>query len=213
GGTGPWQGVGANRPPAALPGHMPATAPKAMPPVTTLPVATKGGTDKDRAEHARKTALPPSPSPVVRVAHRPLGTCSDAASRPLAERIVLWKRRIARAQQAGEIVAQYDMARVACELPDWRDQAALLDLLQQRIATEDAAQALLSTLASEPDAQRYVARAILRRTVDTRLAAAVARVLFGGKVDWAKVDRELLDLDKPDAREAHLRDMMLVSPG
>jgi tetratricopeptide (TPR) repeat protein len=211
GGTGPGQGVGANRPPVA--GHVPTPAPKAAPPVTILPVTTKGGTDKDRTEHAKKTELPPSPPPVVRVAHRPLGTCSDAASRPLAERIVLWKRRIARAQQAGEIVAQYDMARVACELPDWRDQAALLDLLQQRIATEDAAQALLSTLASEPDAQRYVARAILRRTVDTRLAAAVARVLFGGKVDWAKVDRELLDLDKPDAREAHLREAMLVAPG
>jgi len=194
-------------------GHKPATPPKPSP-VTTLPVNTKGGTDKeDRAEHARKTELAATQPPLVRVARRPLGTCSDAASRPLAERIVLWKRRLARAQQAGEIVAQYEMARVACELPDWRDQAALLDLLQQRIATEDAAQALLSTLASEPDAQRYVARAILRRTVDTRLAAAVARVLFDGKVDWPKVDRELLDLDKPDAREAHLREAMLVAPG
>ena len=201
--------AGPGRAPVAQ--HLPAPPPKAMP-VTTLPVNPKG-TDKDHAEKARKVELPASPPQPVRLARRPLGTCSDAASRPLAERIVLWKRRLARAQQAGEIVAQYEMARVACELPDWRDQAALLDLLQQRIATEDAAQALLSTLASEPDAQRYVARAILRRTVDSRLAAAVARVLFGGKVDWAKVDRELLDLDKPDAREAHLREAMLVAPG
>jgi tetratricopeptide (TPR) repeat protein len=184
--------TGANHAPTTIAGHMPVTVPK-LPPATNLPVNT--------------------PPPVARAARRALGTCSDAASRPLGERIVLWKRRLTRAQQAGEIVAQYEMARVACELPDWRDQAALLDLLQQRIATDDAAQALLSTLASEPDAQRYVARAILRRTVDTRLAAAVARVLFGGKVDWAKVDRELLDLDKPDAREAHLREAMLVAPG
>ncbi len=191
GGGGP-TGQGAGRPPPAAAGYLAKAAPKVAP-VTTPP--------------------PPTPAPVARVARRSLGTCSDAASRPLAERIVLWKRRIARAQQPGEIVGQYEMARVACELPDWRDQAALLDLLQQRIATEDAAQALLATLASEPDAQRYVARAILRRTVDTRLAAAVARVLFGGKVDWTKVDRELLDLDKPDAREAHLREAMLVAPG
>jgi tetratricopeptide (TPR) repeat protein len=142
-----------------------------------------------------------------------MGSCSDAASRPLAERIVLWKKRLARTQQASEIVSQYDMARASCELPDWRDQAALLDLVQQRVATEDAAQALLAYLASEPDAQRYVARALLRRTVDARVAAAVARVLFGGKVDWAKVDRELADIDKPDQREAHLREMMLVAPG
>jgi tetratricopeptide (TPR) repeat protein len=205
--------TGANRPPTTVPGHMPVTVPKASP-VTNIPVNTKGAPGKDRDDKlAKKNELPPSQPPIAHVARRSLGTCSDSASRPLAERVVLWKRRLARAQQAGEIVAQYDMARVACELPDWRDQAALLDLLQQRIATEDAAQALLSTLASEPDAQRYVARAILRRTVDTRLAAAVARVLFGGKVDWSKVDRELLDLDKPDAREAHLREAMLVAPG
>jgi tetratricopeptide (TPR) repeat protein len=212
GGGGAGQAAG-YRGPGVAAGHMPAMPPKAPPPVTILPANTKGGTSKDQSELAKKTALPPTPPPLVRVAHRPLGTCSDAASRPLGERIVLWKRRLTRAQQAGEIAAQYETARVACELPDWRDQAALLDLLQQRIATEDAAQALLSILASEPDAQRYVARAILRRTVDTRLAAAVARVLFGGKVDWARVDRELLDLDKPDAREAHLREAMLIAPG
>jgi tetratricopeptide (TPR) repeat protein len=177
-----------------------------------LPVNAKQA--EPRKPAALKTPVPPAavPRPVA-VARRPLGTCSDAASRPLAERIVLWKRRLAHAQEAGQIVAQYDMARVACELPDWRDEAALLDLIQQHIDTEDAAQALLAYLASEPDAQRFVARAILRRTVDLRLAAAVARVLFGGRVDWAKVDRELLDLDKPDAREAHLREAMLVSPG
>ncbi|MGD0528677.1 MAG: VIT domain-containing protein, partial [Polyangiaceae bacterium] len=193
---------------AGLAAHSPVTAPK---PLVELPPALKAA-DRNR-ELAKKAELPPPAPPSARVARRPLGTCSDAASRPLAERIVLWKKRLARALQPGEIVTQYESARVACELPDWRDQAALLDLLQQGIATEDAAQALLANLASEPDAQRYVARAILRRTVDTRLAAAVARVLFGGRVDWAKVDRELLDLDKPDAREAHLREAMLVAPG
>ncbi|HEY3822339.1 MAG TPA: VIT domain-containing protein [Polyangiaceae bacterium] len=198
--------------PGAVAGRAPTTLPK--PTAGTAAATTKGfATDKARAAQAAKVELPLAPPPPVHAVRRSLGTCSDAASRPLAERIVLWKKRIARAQQGGEIAAQYEMARVACELPDWRDQAALLDLLQQRIATEDAAQALLASLASEPDAQRYVARAILRRTVDTRLAAAVARVLFGGKVDWAKVDRELLDLDKPDAREAHLREAMLVAPG
>lgn len=211
--TKPGAGGGAARSPGVTAGHMPVMPPKGTP-VANLPVITMGGADKEHADKlAKKTELPPAPPPVTRVARRALGTCSDAASRPLGERIVLWKRRLTRAQQAGEIVAQYEMARVACELPDWRDEAALLDLLQQRIATEDAAQALLSSLASEPDAQRYVARAILRRTVDTRLAAAVARVLFGGRVDWAKVDRELLDLDKPDAREAHLREALLVAPG
>jgi len=190
------------------------------------PVATKPfGADRDNGRAKADGHKVPAVAPVLPAAQAPvsaqaaaarrpaLGTCSDAASRPLTERIVLWKRRLARAQQPGELAAQYDAARAACELPDWRDQEALLDLLQQRVTTEDGAQVLLSHLAGDADAQKFVARAILRRTVDTRLAAAVARVLFGGRVDWAKVDRELLDIDKPDAREAHLREMMLVSPG
>jgi tetratricopeptide (TPR) repeat protein len=160
------------------------------------------------ANGASATGVPPPP-----VVHRPMGACSDAASRPLAERIVLWKRRLARVTEAMDLVAQYDMAHAACELPDWRDEAALLDLVQEKIETEQAAELFLGYLASEPDAQRYVARAILRRTVDARLEAAVARVLFGAKIDWAKVDRELLDIDKADDREAHLRAAMLVAPG
>jgi Ca-activated chloride channel family protein len=167
----------------------------------------------DVKDAKKNPVAPQPPPPPLVIARRPLGTCSDAASRPLAERIVLWKRRLARATQASDVVAQYDMARAACELTDWRDQSALLDLVEQRIDTEDAAQSLLAYLANEPDAQHYVARALLRRTVDMRLAAAVSRVLFGGKVDWAAVDRQLLDIDKPEAREAHLRETMLVAPG
>jgi hypothetical protein len=198
---------------------------KAAPPPArpALPAPRAGGAAKadDRGVHQtpalrdqeKVATQKPAPATAPTTPRRSLGACSDAASRSLAERIVLWKKRLSRAQQAGELVSHYDAARVACELPDWRDQAALLDLLQERISTEDGAQTLLAHLASEPEAQRYVARAILRRTVDTRLAAAVSRVLFGGRVDWAKVDRELDDIDKPDQREAHLREMMLVSPG
>ncbi|HEY8041920.1 MAG TPA: VIT domain-containing protein [Polyangiaceae bacterium] len=193
------------------PGPRPTPAPPPAKP-RALRAGNEPANPKKLGPDASKLVLAAQPPPVP-VARRPMGSCSDAASRPLAERIVLWKKRLARTQQASEIVSQYDMARASCELPDWRDQAALLDLVQQRVATEDAAQALLAYLASEPDAQRYVARALLRRTVDARVAAAVARVLFGGKVDWAKVDRELADIDKPDQREAHLREMMLVAPG
>jgi tetratricopeptide (TPR) repeat protein len=172
---------------------------------------TKAATDHADAKQAARLPEPVRSPPVI--ARRPMGTCSDAASRPLVERIVLWKKRVARAQGAVELVSTYDGARVACELPDWRDEAALLDLVQARIDTEDGARTFLSYLAVEPDAQRYVARAILRRTVDTRLAAAVARVLFGGRVDWTTVDRELADINDADKREAHLREAMLVAPG
>jgi len=148
--------------------------------------------------------LPPPP--------KPLGHCSDAASRPLAERIVLWKKRIKQASTASELVSQYELARSSCELPDFRDQSALLDLLQQKVQTEDAAKTFLAHFVGNKDAQQFVARAILRRTVDVRLSAAVSRVLFGA-IDWAKVDREILDTEKIDEKLTRLRAAMLIAPG
>ena len=146
------------------------------------------------------------------VARRSLSRCSDSASRPLAERIVLWQKRLKRAGDAGEVINQYELARAGCELPDWRDQAALLELVQQKINTEQAAEIVLSHFAGESGAQRFVARGILRRTVDLRVAAVVSRILFGG-VDWARVDREMLDIDKPEKKLFYLRTAMLAAPG
>jgi Ca-activated chloride channel homolog len=163
---------------------------------------------------AKKAPEPPRPPPPAPVApRRVLATCSDAASRPLAERIVLWQKRLRRATGSADLIAQYEAARSSCELPDWRDQEALLDLVQARIDNEEAGTAVLGHFAGETEAQRYVARAVLRRTVDPRLSAAVSRALFGARVDWARVDRELLDINKPDERIVHLRAAMLVAEG
>jgi len=148
----------------------------------------------------------------VSVARKLPTRCSDAASRSLPERIMLWDKRLRSALNSTELLQQYELARSGCELPDWKDQAALLDLIQKRLETEQAVEAVLQHFASEADAQKFVARKILRRTVDLRLAAAVSRVLFGGRVDWAQVDRELLD-SKPGDRLDKLRKAMLVAPG
>lgn len=142
----------------------------------------------------------------------PLSRCSDAASRPLPERIVLWTRRLKQLTQASDVIAQFVSARSACELPDWRDEAALLDLVEKKVTTEDGAAYVLSSLSSDPDAQAFVARKILRRTVDLRVAAAVERTLFGA-VDWDKIDRENLDKKSAEDRLAHVRQAMLQAPG
>ncbi len=159
----------------------------------------------------KKTPEPPAP-PRTHLPRRALSRCSDTASRPLAERLVVWQRRLKRAANAAEVIQQYEGARSSCELPDWRDQAALLELVQQTIVTEESAERVLSHFAGEPEAQRYVARGILRRTVDLRIAAVVSRTLFHG-VDWARVDRELADLDKPEKKLLYLRSAMLAAPG
>jgi len=73
-----------------------------------------------------------------------------------------------------------------------------------------------SCLAISPEisnAQHFLARALLRRTVDLRIAAAVSRVLFGGRVDWAVVDRENAGHRRPEQSDSfHLRTALLAAP-
>ena len=195
-------------------------SPKPTPPPATSPpppredekksLVAKDKADKERAKTLDTIAKPTPPLMLVK---KPLGTCSDAASRPLAERVVLWKKRLKQAVTPQDLTRQYDVARQSCELPDWRDQAALLDLIQARVDTEEGADVVLSFLWTEPEARSFVARAILRRTVDPRLSSAVSRALFGGRIDWIKLDRELLDTAKPEDRLKKLREAMLGAPG
>ncbi len=162
-----------------------------------------------RAKDDAKVALA-APVPAIPL-RRALGQCSDAAARPLSERLVLWQKRAKRASGADELARLYDGAYAACELPDWRDEAALLDVVQQRIETEQMAETVLAHFAGFAEGQRYLAKNLLRRTVDPRIAAAVSRVLHGG-VDWAQIDRELLDIDNPEKQLARLEAARLVAP-
>jgi len=168
----------------------------------------------DDAKSKRPSEEKPAPAPPrVAIAKGPLGQCSDAANRPLAERVALWKKRLDQVTTASESSAQFDAAYQACELPDWRDRAALLDLLQRKVDTEQGAEIMLQHFAYDFDARDFLARALLRRTVDVRIAAAVSRALFGSRVDWPSLDRELLDIGDADKRLLKLRTAMLAAPG
>jgi tetratricopeptide (TPR) repeat protein len=171
---------------------------------------------EDDRDERRKDQLAQGSQGVITSGHRPavlraLGLCSDVASRPLAERALLWQKRAKRSTSGAELGLVYDTAYAACELPDWRDEAVLLDLLGRRVETEEMAETLLGHLASWPDAQRFVAKNLLRRTVDLRIAAAVSRALRGG-VDWMKVDAEIAATDKLDRQMAILKTAMLAAP-
>ncbi|MRG97640.1 VIT domain-containing protein [Polyangium spumosum] len=157
-----------------------------------------------QAEATRKPEPPRAP---------PLTPCSDVARRPLADRIVMWSKRLRGELDGKTLVSRYQAARGACEIPDWRAEQALLDLLQQKARTEDAVITLLAHFAGAPDTRAYVAQAILRRTVDPRIAASVRRTLFGETIAWDQVDAELAAIDGVDAKLAKLRERMLVAPG
>lgn len=156
-----------------------------------------------------------TPTAPVRVASPPrpvLGACSDSASRPLAQRVLLWRQRLRAAKQPSELLERYDTARRACELDDWQAERVFLDLLQQRIDSEGGAELVLSRFAERGDVQKYIAKLILRRAVDTRLVAAVERVLFGGAVNWLEADLKLQAIANPEERLLKLRELLARAP-
>lgn len=137
-----------------------------------------------------------------------VGTCSDTAGRPLAHRVLMWKRRLKTATNVGDLLARYDAAGRACELPDWRAQRTFLDLLQQHVSGEGEVQVALDHFRAQSEVQKHLAKLILRRTVDDRVIAAVNRSLFGQAVDWTALDLELTEMPSVEDRIVKLREEM-----
>lgn len=140
------------------------------------------------------------------------GACSDLSERPLTERAVLWRQRLNAARSPSELLARLEAARYACELADWRAEALFYRLLEKRIQDEGTAVEVLTALGAQPEAQRYLARLILRRAVDVRLVAAVERVLFGARIDWVREDLNLSALADPGARVTAIKALLVRAP-
>ncbi|MCB9576907.1 MAG: FecR domain-containing protein [Polyangiaceae bacterium] len=141
-----------------------------------------------------------------------LSTCSDAAERPLAQRVVLWTRRLSTAQSPADLLSRYDAARKACELSDWRAERTFLDLMQRHVDSEGGATLVLSHFSARPEVKKHLAKLILRRAVDARLVAAVEKTLFGSAVDWNALDLELSELGSVQARIAKVREAIAKAP-
>lgn len=192
-----------------------------------LPARRQGGV---AGPVARPTAAPPPPPPprsaraiLARLAAQraattdaalsfQLATCSDASQRPLAQRMLLWQKRLRTASSPQELIERYQTAGRACELPDWRAERSFLELLQRRVTDVGAVSVVLGHFAPRVDVQRFIARLILRRTVDEALIAAVNRALFGDSINWTLADVELTGIQDPDKRLARLRELAAQSP-
>ncbi len=138
--------------------------------------------------------------------------CSDVARRPLAQRLVLWRKRLRTAGSPGALLQRYESARRSCELNDWRQEQLFLRLLQQRVNSRGGVNVVLRHFAGRPQVQRFIARLFMRRTVDTEIVLEVQRVLFGSAVDWDTVDRRLSEIEDPAARLSKLRDYVAREP-
>jgi len=149
------------------------------------------------------TALPPQPAlcAVAKVQN----PCSDLARRPLAERAVIWSRRLQAAENAAELTERFRAARASCELGDWRAESRFLQLMQRYVRTPDDAGYVVNQFACEGESRLYLARLLLRRAVDEAFITAVERALFSGQVRWNEVDLELSAISDPNKRLEKLR--------
>lgn len=161
-----------------------------------------------------KQAMRPKPveDKKVEVAQGLPKICSDAAARPIAQRVLLWQKRLKTAKSPTDLIQRYTAALGSCELSDWRAERTFLDLMQKRVDGEGSASVVLGFFAARPEVQKFLAKLILRRAVDPRLVAAVERSLFGGAVDWAKLDLELSEIDDVNRRIERLRESIAKAP-
>ena len=187
------------RPPSVAATLVPAKTPAASTPVAPIVAAQNGKKETLAATiPAKRDAGPLSKAATI-------SSCSDSARRPLAERIVIWSNRLRRTDAAVDLIARYDGARVTCELPDWRAQAALLQLIQARARNAGAVEALLEHFADDRETQRFLAQTILRRSVDPATVVVVRHALFSGETSWDAIDNDLAAIASPSDRVARLR--------
>lgn len=167
-------------------------------------LAGAGGKERREAKAENTRRIP--------IARPPAAPCSDVARRPLADRIVVWNKRLARAESAPDLIARFEGARATCELPDWRSKSALLALIQAKVRNAGAAEALLDHFAAEPEARRAIAQSLLRRSVDVAISTAVRRALFDAAISWTALDEELAAIETPEGRLARLRQVLAAHP-
>ncbi|MCA9706388.1 MAG: hypothetical protein KDK70_11110, partial [Myxococcales bacterium] len=182
--------------------------------------ASKAGRWRDaegseRTEGARDGSLPASsPTPALAVVPRNRSLpCSDGSARGLAHRRILWRKRLHPVTTMTEALEIYEASAGSCEVRSWKDQRTFLELLQAQAHTEADIAILLGHFQPEPDAARYLARALLRRLLDPALVAAVDNAMFGARVDWLDVDRRVVLALELDAKLELVRDALARAPG
>ncbi len=183
---------------------------KLMPAVVVGKAATKEAKRAHGSRDRHKARRAVLASPVTRDRKEP---CSDASSRALGHRKVLWQKRLQRAESMVDRLNAYEAAAGSCEIKGWRDQRVFLHMLQQRATTEAEVELLLVHFGPDLDGQKYLARVLLRRLVEPALVAAVNRVMFGAAVDWREVDRQLGLALNVDEQILVVRTALAKAPG
>ncbi len=135
------------------------------------------------------------------------GICSDASRQPLSLRRILWQRRLHRVVQPADLGELFFDAGSHCELPRWRDQKVLLNLLERHARTPQLVTGLFLAFRDHPNLARYLRRQVLRRALDPDLP-----YWQWGGVNWLAISRGLAALKTPQAKLVELRKFLKDRP-
>jgi len=137
------------------------------------------------------------------------GVCSDASRRPLAQRRILWQRRLAMAAAPHQWAGIFFDAGSRCELPRWLHRKTLLELIETRAIDPNDVRALISSFDGYPKLQKFLRRRIVRRTLDPDL---VFSLYSDWQVDWYSVRRGLAAMKTPKEKLKRLREILEQHP-
>ncbi len=175
--------------------------------IVTYPFQLTGPDGKLPPEPKAEPESAPEP-PKFQIATQ-TAICSDASSRPLHERRVVWSRRIARADTAEKLVSVYSAAKQRCELKGWRDTRVMLNLIESRVRTAVDVTALLGAFDQRPQLREYLRKRILRRAFDPDVVFSLYR---GGGIDWNSAMQGIAALKTIEERVAALKKLLEAHP-
>lgn len=139
------------------------------------------------------------------VAARVLQRCSDAAAVTLAERIGLWRERLATRPGAQGAMQVWAAARRDCELPAWPDRVALLRTMVSHVSSVDGQLALYRAM-RDPGARGWL-RDVLLRTLSRSGELARASELGLLRLDNETLTAALARVTSPAERVNVLRQL------
>jgi Ca-activated chloride channel family protein len=169
----------------------------------------------DAAKEKAKPAAKPAPAVTIAIGDLPRvpHACGDGAAQPLADRVALWRERIARYAWSPSSLAQtYRNALASCEAPTWRERSRLLAMMLDAIAGAKERVALWKELFEDTWAAGVLYRGILVRARTPEEVRALHAALGLRAMDPGQLAAAARDARTPVERVSKLRALYKTWP-
>jgi len=139
--------------------------------------------------------------------------CDPSSELPLAERVLLWRERLAgTAQNVDRVSGIYDDALSRCEAPSWGERARLLGLMLDSLPTVGLRVALWRMMFNSTKAADVLYRGLLARVHTTPELRELHDALGLRSIDPGLLASLLAKEKTPAARAAKLHELMRAWP-